>query len=271
MPATTAKFTNNNFALPSILSYAKHKPLHVAIIMDGNGRWAQARGLSRSAGHVAGVRALRRTVDAAPALGIGTLTVFAFSSDNWQRPADEVNALMGLLRAYLTQDVSRLAASGIRLQVIGRRDRLPDGLTDAIIKAERDTAYGRRLLLRVALDYSSREAILAAAAQCQAMPTHRDMARILAGVAPDCDVDLLIRTSGEKRLSDFLLWEAAYAELHFTDRLWPDFDACDLAAAVHEFHTRERRYGGLPGTAPKDDAAWGPQADLAQADEAYSS
>ncbi len=226
--------------------------LHVAIIMDGNGRWARMRGLPRTAGHVAGVRALKRVIDAAPAMGVGTLTVYAFSADNWKRPAAEVSALMDLLRGYLARDVAQLVRSGVRLQMIGRRDRLPDGIADAIEDAERRTQHGRRLLLRVALDYSSRAAILEAVAQYRAnLPQHRthaEPARELTGETLVEDVDLLIRTSGERRLSDFLLWEAAYAELYFTTTHWPDFDACELASALHDYYTRERRFGGLGET-----------------------
>ncbi|MGD9669775.1 MAG: di-trans,poly-cis-decaprenylcistransferase [Hyphomicrobiaceae bacterium] len=242
--------------------------LHVAIIMDGNGRWASARLLPRSAGHVAGIRALRRTIDAAPALGIGILTVYAFSVDNWRRPAEEVDALMELMRSYLDRDVQNLVGCGIRLQVIGRRDRLPSDLAEAIASAERATIFGDRLLVRVALDYSSRDAILDAAAQFKAAPTREVMSRVLAGDCRAGDVDLLIRTSGEKRLSDFMLWEAAYAELHFTDRLWPDFDACDLAAALHEFQTRERRYGGIAPPSRHEETAAPIKANEAQDAEA---
>jgi len=220
--------------------------LHVAIIMDGNGRWATSRGLPRSAGHAAGVRALKRTIDAAPAMGVATLTVYAFSSDNWQRPAGEVTCLMRLLRSYLSRDIAHLVRTGVRLEVIGRRDRLAAPLVNAIESAERRTQPGHRMVLRVALDYSSRDQMLKAAASCNGSPTRAGMTRALDGPLQTGDVDLMIRTSGEQRLSDFLLWESAYAELHFTDRLWPDFDACDLAAAIGDYHRRERRYGSLP-------------------------
>ncbi|KAB7783138.1 di-trans,poly-cis-decaprenylcistransferase [Methylorubrum populi] len=217
--------------------------LHAAIIMDGNGRWARARGLPRGAGHRAGVKAIQQVAEAAPALGIGTLTLYAFSSDNWRRPADEVGGLMRLLRAYLRGETERLARSGTRLTVIGRRDRLPAGIPEAIARAEAATEAGDRLNLRIAVDYSSRDAILAAAARLGPEGLSRDaMSEALCGPG---DVDLLIRTGGEKRLSDFLLWEAAYAELHFTERMWPDFGAADLAAAVADFAARDRRFGGL--------------------------
>ncbi|ACB82643.1 undecaprenyl diphosphate synthase [Methylorubrum populi BJ001] len=217
--------------------------LHAAIIMDGNGRWARARGLPRGAGHRAGVKAIQQVAEAAPALGIGTLTLYAFSSDNWRRPAEEVGGLMRLLRAYLRGETERLARSGTRLTVIGRRDRLPAGIPEAIARAEAATEAGDRLNLRIAVDYSSRDAILAAAARLGPEGLSRDaMSEALCGPG---DVDLLIRTGGEKRLSDFLLWEAAYAELHFTERMWPDFEAADLAAAVADFAARDRRFGGL--------------------------
>jgi undecaprenyl diphosphate synthase len=199
--------------------------LHTAIIMDGNGRWAAARGLPRIAGHRAGADAVRRTVEAAPSLGIATLTLYAFSSDNWRRPRAEVTALMSLLRSYLAQEAERCRREGVRFTAIGRRDRLPRSLVTAIEDAERITAVGLTLHLRIALDYSARESIRTG------------------DVGPD--VDLLIRTGGEQRLSDFLLWESAYAELIFTPRMWPDFDAVDLRAAVDNFHRRERRFGGL--------------------------
>ena len=220
--------------------------LHVAIIMDGNGRWAARRGLPRHAGHAAGVEAIRRVAEAAPDLGIGTLTLYAFSADNWRRPETEVRLLMGLLRSYLGTEMARLAQSGVRLTVIGRRDRLPADIALAIAQAEERTAGGTSLNLRVAVDYSARDAILAAAAAARPEDLTREgFSRLLTGLDVHRDVDLLIRTSGEKRLSDFLLWECAYAELVFTDRLWPDFAADDLAEAVASFHRRERRYGGL--------------------------
>jgi undecaprenyl diphosphate synthase len=228
---------------------------HAAIIMDGNGRWATRKGMPRKAGHAAGVETLGRIVEAAPALGIDTLTVYAFSADNWQRPKAEVGALMGLLRRYVESEVRRLAESGTRLRVIGRRDRLPPDIATAIARAEATTAAGTKLNLRVAVDYSARDAILAAAAAVARSGdlSREGFARHLAGVGAGAethrDVDLLIRTGGEKRLSDFLLWECAYAELYFTDRLWPDFSADDLAAAVAAFHGRDRRFGGLGGAA----------------------
>ena len=205
--------------------------LHLAIIMDGNGRWATARGLPRTAGHRAGADAVRRVVEMAPRLDVGTLTLFAFSSDNWKRPAREVATLMRLFHRYLAAEAAALQENGVRLSVIGRRDRLAELLVRQIVAAERLTAGGRRLHLRLAVDYSAREAI-------------RASVRDSSGLGPD--VDLLIRTGGERRLSDFLLWECAYAELHFTDTRWPDFGAADLERALADFHGRQRRFGALP-------------------------
>jgi undecaprenyl diphosphate synthase len=216
--------------------------LHVAIIMDGNGRWANARGLPRVAGHRAGADAVRRTIETSPSLGISVLTLYAFSADNWQRPPREVSALMKLLGLYLDQETARCVANGVRLQAIGRRDRLPAPLIAQLEKAERKTAGGRRLHLRLAIDYSARHAILAATRKLRQehAVTEESFSRL---IGPD--VDLLIRTSGEQRLSDFLLWECAYAEMVFTPRMWPEFSAEDLAAAVEEFHRRDRRFGAV--------------------------
>ena len=221
--------------------------LHVGIIMDGNGRWATRRGLSRLRGHEAGVEAIRRVVEAAPDQGIGTLTLYAFSTDNWRRPRAEVAALMTLLRFYLGSEIESLVRNGVRLTVIGRRDRLPDGIAAAIARAEAATARGGTLHLRIAIDYSARDAILNAAARLAGSgePTRERFSELVTGEAGLRDVDLIIRTSGEKRLSDFLLWEGAYAELYFTERMWPDFDGDALAAALASFHHRERRFGGL--------------------------
>jgi len=234
--------TNNNAA-------AVQAGLHVAIILDGNGRWAEQRGLPRSAGHREGIEAVRRIVEAAPDAGVGTLTLFAFSSDNWKRPPLEVEVLMILLRRYLRRDVHRLVENGVRLRVIGRRDRLPRGLADEIASAEAATAHGARLALNVAIDYSARDAIANAAASWLGddSPQRAAFTRMLAAQAQGAgsDVDLMIRTGGEKRLSDFLLWEAAYAELSFVPTFWPDFGPGHLRAAIADFHTRERRFGGL--------------------------
>jgi undecaprenyl diphosphate synthase len=223
--------------------------LHVGIIMDGNGRWATRRGLSRARGHEAGVEAIRRTVETAPKQGVGTLTLYAFSTDNWRRPRAEVAALMTLLRVYLANEVQSLVRNGVRLTVIGRRDRLPDGIATAITRAERATADGEVLHLRIAVDYSARDAILDAAVKAAALAslTREAFSQLVTGEVGLRDVDLIIRTSGEKRLSDFLLWEGAYAELHFTERMWPEFDASDLAEALAAYHGRERRFGGRQG------------------------
>jgi undecaprenyl diphosphate synthase len=228
--------------------------LHVGIIMDGNGRWATRRGLSRLRGHEAGVEAIRRVVEAAPEQGVGTLTLYAFSSDNWRRPKAEVSALMTLLRFYLANEIEALARNGVRLTVIGRRDRLPDGIANAITRAEAATADGDTLHLRIAVDYSARDAILNAALRAASVGglTREKFSELITGEPNLRDVDLIIRTSGEKRLSDFLLWEGAYAELHFTERMWPEFEADDLAEALHSFHRRERRFGGLQSVAPED-------------------
>jgi undecaprenyl diphosphate synthase len=230
--------------------------LHVAIIMDGNGRWATRRGLPRVAGHRAGVAAVRRVVERAPDLGISRLTLYAFSSDNWSRPAHEVRSIFWLLRAYLRLEKERLRRSDVRLEVIGRRDRLPELLLREIVQTEFATAEDRRFHLRVAVDYSSRDAITRAAGVSTALsdepPPSADLLRgMLMQVltADSGEVDLLIRTGGEKRLSDFLLWESAYAELLFIDRMWPDFDATDLDAALGEFSSRQRRFGGIPAAA----------------------
>jgi len=203
--------------------------LHVAIIMDGNGRWSARRSLPRAAGHRAGADAVRRVVEAAPDAGVAALTLFAFSSDNWKRPPGEVAALMRLFARYLRSETPRLLQNRVRLDVIGRRDRLPAPLVTAIRAAELATGAGTALRLRLAVDYSARAAIAAG----ETLP----------------DVDLLIRTGGEQRLSDFLLWECAYAELYFTETMWPDFSAADLTDALRAFHSRQRRFGGLPEAA----------------------
>jgi len=229
--------------------------LHVAILLDGNGRWAASRGLARSEGHRAGVEAVRRVMRAAPAQGVGTLTLYAFSSNNWERPASEVNSLLALLEDFFRHEAGACAAGGIRVHVIGRRDRIPASLVKAIECIERQTFGGNLLDLRIAIDYSSREAILRAA--CWMLSSlevsEREFARRLGQVthadAPAPDVDLLIRTGGDRRLSDFMLWESAYAELFFTQRMWPEFEGSDLAAALEDFRGRERRFGRLPEAA----------------------
>ena len=230
--------------------------LHVAIIMDGNGRWATRRGLPRVAGHRAGIASVRRVVEHAPNLGIGCLTLYAFSSANWRRPASEVDSIFWLLRAYLRLETEKLRGNSVRLEIIGRRDRLPTPVLREIAAAEAATAEGHRLHLRIAIDYSARDAITRAAAAANARfsvdePPSADLLGSMLAQALTAEsgaVDLLIRTGGEKRLSDFLLWESAYAELLFTDRMWPDFDAADLDASLAEFNRRERRFGAVPAS-----------------------
>ena len=224
--------------------------------MDGNGRWALLRGLPREAGHVAGSTAVRRTVESAPTFGITTLTLYAFSSDNWRRPRAEVDNLMRLFQRHLDSECAHLTDRGVRFSAIGRRDRIPGSLGRSIAHVEERTSQGTSLHLRVAMDYSARDALLAAAGRVATgiPPTPEDFERAMYESihAPSGtrDVDLLIRTGGEQRLSDFLLWESAYAELLFTDVLWPDFTEADLASAVEAFTARDRRYGGVGRAAP---------------------
>jgi undecaprenyl diphosphate synthase len=252
-------------------------PEHVAIIMDGNGRWATRRGHPRPVGHLAGARATRRVVTAAARAGVRTLTLYAFSADNWRRPAAEVDALMALFARYLATEADRCTRDGVRLQVIGRRDRLSRLLRETIEHAEQRTAHGDLLRVRIAIDYSAREAMLTAARALEttaathegaigreatgadAQPTGSDreafaaaLARALHDPEPVRDVDLLIRSGGELRLSDFLLWECAYAELWFTDVFWPDFSARHLRDALAAFARRQRRFGAV---APSTDLA----------------
>jgi undecaprenyl diphosphate synthase len=229
--------------------------LHVAIIMDGNGRWAASRNHPRTFGHAEGANAVRRVVEAAPQLGISMLTLYAFSSDNWQRPPREVAALMRLLRKYVHAETQTCVEKGVRVSVMGRRDRIAPALVRAIEGAEDATRDGSTLHLRVAIDYSSRDAILRAAQMAAGgePPSRERFSQLIAQALnvsePVPEVDLLIRTGGEKRLSDFLLWECAYAELVFTPRLWPDFDAHDLSAALREFSSRDRRFGRIEAQA----------------------
>ena len=228
--------------------------IHAAVIMDGNGRWAVQRGMPRVAGHREGAKAVRRVVEAAPGCGVGTLTLYAFSSDNWARPPREVGALMRLFRSYLAGETERLVENGVRLSVIGRRDRLAGELARMIEGAEDATSAGTRLHLRLAIDYSARDALVRAASLAAGKDVDREAFSRLLGEAvgakvPAPDVDLLIRSGGEQRLSDFLLWECAYAELWFTPRMWPDFDGAALAEAVAEFTRRERRFGRVPAAA----------------------
>lgn len=213
----------------------KQSSLHAAIIMDGNGRWASRKGLPRMEGHRVGAETLRGIVETAPRLNISTLTVYAFSADNWKRPPEEVAMVMYLLTTYLENESVRLRDAGVRTSVIGRRDRLPSELLAAIDLAESRTQHCAKLHFRLAIDYSSRAAIIEAAR------TSRLENHFFDDAPP---VDLLIRTGGEQRLSDFLLWESAYAELVFTERMWPEFTPADLRDAVREFHRRDRRFGG---------------------------
>ncbi len=230
--------------------------MHVAIIMDGNGRWAARRGLPRTAGHVQGAKVVRRIVEAAARADIATLTLYAFSCDNWGRPPGEVATLLRLLRRYLLAETSYCAENLVRVNVIGRRDRLSPDLLRAIEHSERMTAKGSRLHLRIAVDYSARHSILQAARRALpggASGAETEFLQLMNEVNHSAlatqGVDLLIRTGGEKRLSDFLLWECAYAELYFTDCLWPDFDEDGLHQALRDYAGRQRRFGRLPQAA----------------------
>lgn len=238
-------------ALHSDVSSKPH--LHVAIIMDGSGRWARARGLARPQGHRAGVEAVRRVITAGLDLGVGTLTLHSFSSDNWRRPPEEVDSLFGIFEDFLFEEPTQWITRGVRLTVLGRRDRLPGSLLQTIEFAESATSGCQSLHLRLAIDYSARQSILRAAGQLNAKdpgdePPEARFGRLLSEDSGEAvpEVDLLIRTGGEQRLSDFLLWECAYAELYFTPRLWPDFTAEDLANALKDFHGRDRRFGAVP-------------------------
>ena len=231
-------------------------PAHVAIIMDGNGRWAAARGLPRVAGHRAGAQAVRRTIEAAVQAGVGWLTLYAFSSENWSRPRTEVLDLTGLLRHYLRQELAELKARGVRIRIIGDRDRFDADICADLDRAERETADNVRLNLNVALSYGARSEIVAAARRAAAAardgtldPASLDEGSFagLLSTAGMPDPDLVIRTSGEHRLSNFLLWQSAYAELVFVEALWPDFGPSEFAAALAEFSRRERRFGARPG------------------------
>ena len=234
-------------------SYQGGAGLHVAIIMDGNGRWAKARGLPRSFGHREGVQALKRTVEAAADCGIELLTVFGFSTENWRRPAQEVNDLMNLLKSYVKTDLDRLVREGVQLRVLGRREGLAPDILEVIERAEGRTAQNDRFHMQVAFNYGARADILDAAKAIarevkkgRIKPedlTEEDFeVRLVTGGRPP--PDLIIRTSGEQRLSNFLLWEAAYAEFVFQDVYWPDYGPEPLKAAIEEYNRRTRRYGG---------------------------
>jgi undecaprenyl diphosphate synthase len=229
-------------------------PRHVAIIMDGNGRWAAARGLPRVEGHRRGVEALRRTVRAAGDLGIGYLTIFSFSAENWSRPPSEIRELMALLRRFIRHDLADLHRNGVRVRVIGERENLDGDIRPLLDEAEELTKENKRLVLVVAFNYGARQEIARAAQRMAAAVAAGDLAvgavtadKLASYLdAPDLpDPDLIIRTSGEQRLSNFLLWQAAYSELVFTPIYWPDFDGVALENAISEFHRRERRFGGL--------------------------
>ncbi|SKB83698.1 polyprenyl diphosphate synthase [Sphingopyxis flava] len=219
---------------------------HVAIIMDGNGRWAKKRHLPRVAGHRAGVEAVRKIVRAAGDLGLEALTLYAFSSENWKRPEEEINDLMGLMKRFILSDLDEFAANDVRLKVIGNWRALAPDVVGLIENALSRTAGNKRTTLAVALNYGAQDELVRAARAAagegaitaEAIEAHLDTADLP-------PLDLLIRTSGEVRLSNFLLWQAAYAELYFTDCLWPDFAPADLAAALDQFARRERRFGGL--------------------------
>jgi undecaprenyl diphosphate synthase len=231
-------------------------PTHVAIIMDGNGRWARARSLPRIAGHRSGAEAVRRIVRGAAELGIGYLTLYGFSSENWKRPLSEVDDLMGLLRWYLRAELAELHTNGVRLRIIGNRKRLPADIVSLIVHAEEQTRHNPGLALTIALSYGGREEIVAAA---RALAERVKSGALAVDEIGDAefesqlstngipDPDLIIRTSGEQRLSNFLLWQSAYSELLFLDTLWPDFSKADLEQAIAEFHRRDRRYGAVTG------------------------
>lgn len=231
------------------------RPRHVACVMDGNGRWAVQRGQPRVSGHLAGARTARALVRTAQERGIEVLTLYAFSADNWRRPRREVAALMHLFRRYLLSETEQCVANGVRLTILGRRDRLAPELVHTIEGAESATRQGTSLHVRVAVDYSGRDAILRAAAVATPSDLTRDafgvlLARIDHDTAEALPVDLLIRTGGERRLSDFLLWECAYAELAFVPVMWPDFDAAQFDAALEDYARRQRRFGGVGDEPP---------------------
>ncbi len=228
-----------------------HLPAHVAIIMDGNGRWATGRGRPRWMGHVRGAHTVKEIVSHCARLGIGQLTLYAFSSDNWKRPREEVGFLFDLFASHLERQLTSLIKHGIRLSIIGRRDRLPPALVDAIAVAEARTAEGRRMHLRVAVDYSSRASLQKALSVASAVTPVDESALTGETILPP--VDLLVRTGGERRLSDFLLWECAYAELAFLDVNFPDLGMSDLDAVFADFSRRERRYGAVPAQASVDE------------------
>ena len=239
-----------SFPIPPEVPCPASSQLHVAIICDGNGRWATSRGLPRAAGHRAGAETARCVIRCAPHLGIHTLTMFTLSSATWKRPESEVESILEILRKYLLEETAHCVEEGIRLSIIGRRDRLPRDLQEHVQQAEALTSKGTRLHLRLAVDYSSRHCLFQAASKFYKATelSAESFGDVLAEVqrGGSTDVDLLIRTGGEQRLSDFLLWECAFAEFVFLEKRWPDFTTSDLRDAILEFHTRERTRGSLP-------------------------
>lgn len=242
-------------AFATVESGSSSAPRHVAIIMDGNGRWAARNGVSRSKGHRKGAEAVREAIEGAVECGVSHLTLYAFSSENWNRPADEVSDLMGLLRMYLKKEVRTLSKEGVRLKVIGRRDTLSSDIRSMIEDAEDQTQHNSRLTLIIALSYGSREELVMAAQQIAASVAAGE--KTVEAIDEECitkalytrdipDPDLIIRTSGEQRLSNFLLWQAAYAEFLFSPVLWPDFTRESFADAIKDFQSRDRRFGARP-------------------------
>ena len=233
---------------------AKDAPLHVAIVMDGNGRWAKRRGLPRKLGHPKGVEAIRTVVEAAPDLGVRWLTLYAFSTENWGRPAGEVAEVMRLLKHYVNSDLDKLTREGVKVRILGRREGLPPDVAEIVERAEARTAHNDKFFLQVAFNYGGRADIVNAARAlvAEALAGKIDVSAVTdatfeaklstGGLPPP---DLVVRTSGEQRLSNFLLWESAYSEFVFPDVLWPDFTPADLQSAIDEFHRRERRYGAV--------------------------
>ena len=223
----------------------RHVPSHIAIVMDGNGRWANRRFMPRVAGHKQGVDALHKCVKVCVERGVQVLTVFAFSSENWERPADEVSGLMELLAKALAREVAQLSKDGVRIYFIGERDSLSDSLKQGFEQAENATAHNSRLIFNICFNYGGRWDVAQAASKlaAQGKPISVENLSTVMSLAHVADPDLLIRTGGEQRMSNFLLWQAAYSELYFSDKLWPDFDELALDEAISEFKQRERRFG----------------------------
>ncbi len=253
MPMSSKTSPNADENIDDILN--EDRPQHIAIIMDGNGRWAEARGLPKRAGHEQGVEAVRRTVREAGDLGIRHLTLYGFSSENWSRPVEEVNDLMGLLRLYIRKDLNKLVSRGIRIRIIGERGNLAPDIIKLIEDAESRSAGNSEYFLTIAFNYGARQELVEAAralaekaSRGEIKPGEIDETTFAASLqtSDQPDPDLVIRTSGEQRLSNFLLWQSAYSEFYFSDVLWPDFERRHLVAAIRAFATRERRYGGRP-------------------------